>query len=528
MFAQQPMPKAFAGFLPPRSLTLPDAVGGSKPARQPSQASSSTASADYLAAADFLAGMVKAWPDHWYLNVCAIPAQGGAVTGQSWAARDVAANREKIAAWLERENRSCAGIYWTPNPLRGPVQKKPTKGDLGAVVRLAVDLDPPGDDRPFGERWAAVLKAAGKMQQDSSTQPSLILDSGNGIGVFYKLAEPEADLARAEAACRALHSRAANEYGLKVDGTHNSDRLMRLPRTRNWPNAKKIAAGYSREPSGSRVLYENGAAALDAAALDRLVAEDVHAAPRRAVSVSVLPPPTPAVRAQQEGRIAEVCKVLAAEWISFTQATDWENWPEAFKTRFENALLDHRGLLRRWQGQIDGLADPSRSGLEMALVAACKAAGFDPVDTARILWAFDHGKVRNEPTVAAQCRTIARAWVRSEADRKEDADACDRIAAAGRGAAERTLADALASTPELVAKMLKCSVLDDAVSDAILTRELVGWAARASMGKVDLRNLRKRALTAAARARADAEKRETAAGRPIIEIGTDLHSVVEQ
>ena len=82
------------------------------------------------------------------------------------------------------------------------------------------------------------------------TPPSFIVDSGNGIQPVWLLADPieanEEYRQAAESLCAQI------EAALGAKGTHNVDRLLRVPGTRNFPNAKKRALG--RDETQARLL----------------------------------------------------------------------------------------------------------------------------------------------------------------------------------------------------------------------------------------------------------------------------------
>jgi hypothetical protein len=183
-------------------------------------------------------------------------------------------------------------------------------------------------------------------------------------------------------------------------------------------------------------------------------------------------------------------------------------------------LMLHRGLMRRWQGDVEGLADTSRSALTMALCGCLKAAGFDLFDTARILLVFNEGDLFDSdkyPTPKDQVRAIARAWVRAAHPvRAETTEPWVRVRQAGIDAAQRILTEALQHAPELVDELLPVCHCQDGTTDIAFARGRTTWAQRIGVGIRDLERLRKTALQKAAGARAAAERLETTADRRII------------
>lgn len=155
---------------------------------------------------------------------------------------------DRAATWAEAQNGQGRNLYFHVNPTKGPMTKKAAKTDISALEYLHVDLDPRnGEDRDT-ERERILGRLTG-----FSPEPTFILDSGNGYQAFWRLKTPEplggeADTERVEGYNLQL------EYELGADKCHNTDRLMRLPGTTNYPNAKKRAKGRT-EAQATVVAY---------------------------------------------------------------------------------------------------------------------------------------------------------------------------------------------------------------------------------------------------------------------------------
>lgn len=132
-------------------------------------------------------------------------------------------------------------MYFLPNSefLEGARKKE----NLSAVRFLHVDLDYkdyPGDEDEQADFVLGVLHDD-KKRPKGVPPPSAIWETGGGCQAVWKLDEP-LEIEKAEEINKALL------FVLQGGpGTHNADRLLRLPWTTNWLNDKKRADG--REPA---------------------------------------------------------------------------------------------------------------------------------------------------------------------------------------------------------------------------------------------------------------------------------------
>ncbi len=132
-------------------------------------------------------------------------------------------------------------MYFVPNAEFLEGERK--KANLSAVRFLHVDLDYkdyPGDLKAQEDRVMALL-CDKKVRPKGVPEPTAIWFTGGGCQAVWRLDSP-LDIERAEELNKALLL--ALQGG---PGTHNADRLLRLPSTMNWLNDKKRAAG--REPT---------------------------------------------------------------------------------------------------------------------------------------------------------------------------------------------------------------------------------------------------------------------------------------
>ena len=147
---------------------------------------------------------------------------------------------ERFNAWLK--DNEAKNIYFQPN---GSLFRRLEKQEIESAYWLHVDINSDSSGKPLAFNPAEKQAIAERLKADGAT---LIVDSGGGLQAYWELAasQPREQIERA---CRALIQR----YAPHDLGTWNIDRLLRVPGTMNWPNAKKQAQG--RKPVRSRLLF---------------------------------------------------------------------------------------------------------------------------------------------------------------------------------------------------------------------------------------------------------------------------------
>lgn len=168
--------------------------------------------------------------DQWVL--VAIPPDGGATQTRSFGPESEAEARAWIEEWQGQRN-----LYFTVNPIREALSKKPKREDVAALAWLHVDIDPrEGED--FGAERERIRKLLGEF----TPPPTVIIDSGGGYQAFWRLEEPLPIANEAEADHAAAYNRQL-EILFRADPCHNVDRIMRLPGTINIPGDRKLKKG---------------------------------------------------------------------------------------------------------------------------------------------------------------------------------------------------------------------------------------------------------------------------------------------
>lgn len=202
---------------------------------------------NYSSSLDFLAVFHPGGP--WVLT--AIEPDGPGVVTRTFS------QLEDVRPWLEEYNgRKRWGTYFTVNPILDGLglKSKAARTDIKELAWLYVDIDPQAGEDIVEERERIQALLTTSLPEDVPP-PTTIVFSGGGLQGFWKLKEPfpiDGDLERANEA--ALWNKGL-EIAFGADSCHNVDRVMRIPGTINYPNAKKRKRG--QKPAVAKVVHES-------------------------------------------------------------------------------------------------------------------------------------------------------------------------------------------------------------------------------------------------------------------------------
>jgi len=169
-------------------------------------------------------------------TVVAIDPESGRCTGYGYTSETLQQAEQFISTNAERKQN----LYWTPNGVKGVVNKKPLKSDISAMRWVHLDLDDPSDE-------------ALERLRTYRLPPTITVFSGGGFNAYWKLDEPvhaNGNIQRLEEANQRLILDLGGDKG-----TQNLDRILRLPHTTNWPSKTKLARG--RVPMESHLVDVN-------------------------------------------------------------------------------------------------------------------------------------------------------------------------------------------------------------------------------------------------------------------------------
>lgn len=185
-------------------------------------------------AVDFL----TTWPGE-RIHLTAIDPSSGKIIGHSFDKDD--AGKKAVLECMRRAVHSGRGLYFNVNGLRVTLntrtKPKANESEVNAVHAFHVDVDV---DKSITDPAAFEIAKADLLERIKTESPlpaSVIVDSGNGYGVFWLLHDP----VPVSEANRDLLTRIniALRDKLGGDAAQNLDRVMRVPFTVNFPNATK-------------------------------------------------------------------------------------------------------------------------------------------------------------------------------------------------------------------------------------------------------------------------------------------------
>jgi hypothetical protein len=162
-----------------------------------------------------------------------------------------------VRKFIEFHQGNQANIYFVPNQTDGPVLTKPAKTNMAVAWAVWADIDPREAEELKPGGWdrerQRILAQAAELAADPDFPPTVIIDSGNGIQPIWRLAEPHSlDGPNGEATRRIEELSKTIGKALGGDNTFNTDRILRMPGTLNFPYGKKKAKG--RSITHARVL----------------------------------------------------------------------------------------------------------------------------------------------------------------------------------------------------------------------------------------------------------------------------------
>jgi hypothetical protein len=229
-----------------------------------------------------------------------------------------------VLKWLEKFGVD-RNIYFSVNPTRYTVSKKPMREDVESLAWLHVDVDPRAGENIETEQ-ERVLNLL-QNPPEPIPKPTAIVFSGGGYQGFWKLKEPKEIKGRESAYNDAARYNQALEVAFGADPCHNVDRIMRVPGTINRPDKRKLEKG--RVPTLARLIefHDDRVYPLNKFAQASPVQTEAKGFASNAVKVEVSENVKRVDDVNDLGdRVSDLCKVV------IVQGTDPDK-PERFESR---------------------------------------------------------------------------------------------------------------------------------------------------------------------------------------------------
>jgi len=307
---------------------------------------------------------LKAYDLNGWHSILRINPETSYTNGKTFAPGSWAEIAAYVDAWDGKEN-----LYFSVNaPKPHSPDKKLEKADIAFIRSLFVDKDP-DKSLPFAEARAELEQFVPQVLKHSM-RPSITLDSGGGFQFLWKLAE-KLDASAFQKAAEEQGRGLAAVFG--GDGVQNIDRVLRLPGTKNLPDAKKRARG--RVVSTARLMDAHEATF----SLERLAE---YAPPRE----------KPERETDTDKLIAEAGAVID---MGLARASVYySDLPDELRSKFEKALEQYPRLKGIWNGDASSLYGPdsSKSGFRFSFakgLAYCADVQFTAQDFADLVHVWD-------------------------------------------------------------------------------------------------------------------------------------------
>jgi hypothetical protein len=206
------------------------------------------------------------------IDLTAIHPTSGKISGKSFS-RGNAEDRAACERWIAGATAKGYGVYFNVNGLSVSLGftmrdgAKVTKAKTADVIMLNafhVDADVSKDivnSTAFAAAKSELLRAIHGMNRP----PTIIIDSGNGFGLFWMLRKPVKVTPANRDKFTGINIALRDSVPGAADACQNLDRVMRVPFTTNFPNATKIKRGRvevatdlisdMRDPVLGEVLY---------------------------------------------------------------------------------------------------------------------------------------------------------------------------------------------------------------------------------------------------------------------------------
>jgi len=180
-----------------------------------------------------------------FIDLTAIHPTTGKITGRTFSKNLNGTDTKAREVWIESATVKGYGVYFNINSLSvplGPQRPKAKTADVSVLNAFHVDADVSKDIVDSTE-FAAAKTELLRSIRGMNKPPTIIIDSGNGYGLFWMLRNPVKVTAANRDQFTGINIALRDAVPGAADACQNLDRVMRVPFTTNFPNATKIKRG---------------------------------------------------------------------------------------------------------------------------------------------------------------------------------------------------------------------------------------------------------------------------------------------
>jgi hypothetical protein len=271
--------------------------------------------------------------------------------------------------WASEANAQGRNCYFHTN-VSEVINKRLSKHDVKAARFVWADIDP--DIKQFGS-YEKAKDHVNSLIPILIEDASLIIDSGNGLQVLYRLA-PSIDISdqgskeEYEIVNRAVAKR------WHADSTQDCSRILRLPGTLNYPSQAKIDKGYPGQPSVAKIIY---------CSAKEYTLESIQ------LALGISPELIEQARAEYHTK---------SKGPRISQAIAKIEITEQLRDRFEQFLDSNPSAKARYLGSAQGLVDKSGSAMDMGMATSMIRSGFNINQIRALLLDWQFGSKNNDRT----------------------------------------------------------------------------------------------------------------------------------
>lgn len=271
--------------------------------------------------------------------------------------------------WVTEANAQGRNCYFHTN-VSDVTNKRLSKLDVKAARFAWADIDP--DIKRFSsyEKARCYLNS---LIPSLMEHASIIIDSGNGLQVLYRLATPLNIRDQESKEEYEIVNRAVAKCW-NADSTQDCSRILRLPGTLNYPSQAKVDKGYPSTPSIAKIIYcSDMEYTLDSIQL----------------ALGISPELIEQARAEYHAKSKGPKTSQAIAKIEIT---------EQLRDRFDQFLGSNPSANARYLGSTQGLVDKSGSAMDMGMATSMIRGGFNIDQIRALLLDWQFGSKNNDRT----------------------------------------------------------------------------------------------------------------------------------